>query len=234
MTPLDVAPAFLEQVRHESERVWADPYPGLGWQPETRWRGGLSDAEIAKVEKQFGLAFPPDYRLFLRTLHTTDPERVQYVDGRIQTILGRPFHDWQGDRGAIEEAMAWPLDGLLWSVEADVSWTSRWGDRSGSREARAARVRHLAQSSPPLIPLMGHRYLVGHPLESGNPVLSIYGTDVVVCSPTFTTWLVDELASMVDPALRHLTTVETKPPPPIPFWQDVMDDEGWSREIPQR
>jgi hypothetical protein len=164
----------------------------------------MTDAEVTQAEERHGLTFPPDYRLFLQTLHTTDPERVRYVDGTIRTHVGRPFHDWQGDRSPIDEAMAWPLDGLLWSIEADDSWSSSWRDRPRTPEARAARVRELAAGAPPLIPLMGHRYLVGEPLEAGNPVLSIYGSDVIVYAPTFGAWLVAELAQMVDPSLREL------------------------------
>jgi hypothetical protein len=57
----------------QTERIWADPYLGLGWQPGTRWRGGMTEAEVAQVEDRYGLTFPSDYRLFLQTLHTTDP-----------------------------------------------------------------------------------------------------------------------------------------------------------------
>jgi hypothetical protein len=213
---------FLERLR-ATERIWADPYLGLGWQSGTRWRGGMMDAEVTKAEERYGLTFPPDYRLFLQTLHTTDPERVRYVDGTIHAQFGRPFHDWQGDRAPIDEALAWPLDGLLWSIEADDSWSSTCGDRPTTPEGRAARVRELAAGGPPLIPLMGHRYLVGEPLEAGNPVLSIYGSDVIVYAPTFGTWLVAELGQMVASSLRELAPRVAGDVPAIPFLQDVID-----------
>jgi len=220
---MEAGVGFLERLRAETERIWADPYLGLGWQPGTRWRGAMTDAQVTQAEERYGLTFPPNYRLFLQTLHTTDPERVRYVDGTIHSPVGRPSHDWQGDRSQIDDAMSWPLDGLLWSIEAEDSWSSSWGDRPPTPESRAARVRELAAGGPPLIPLKGHRYLVGEPLEAGNPVLSIYGSDVIVYEPTFGTWLVAELAQMVDPSLRELAPRVDGDVPAIPFCQDVID-----------
>lgn len=231
---MDFGSGFLERVRDLTERAWADPYLGLGWQPGTRWRGGMSEDEVSAVEGRYGFKFPPDYRLFLTTLHTTDPERAQYRDGEIRMLTGRPFRDWQDSRSEIDEANAWPLEGLLWSIEADQSWTSRWGRRPDTPDERAALVREHAQVSPPLIPVMGHRYLFGHPLRSGNPVLSIYGADTIVYAATFGAWLVEELASMVDPAFRALAPAPEHDLEPIPFWQDVIDDEGWSRDTARR
>ncbi len=49
---------------------------GAGWQRGTRWSGGLSDDEIATIEKRHGIRFPPDHRLFLEHLHATTPRRV--------------------------------------------------------------------------------------------------------------------------------------------------------------
>jgi hypothetical protein len=184
----------------------------------------MSDAEVALAERRYGLLFPPDYRLFLQTLHTTDPERVEYVDGTIHAHVGRPFHDWQGDRGPIDRAMAWPLEGLRWSIEADEEhWRRSWGDRPATSEEVAATLQGLVADGPPLIPLMGHRYLVGAPLETGNPVLSTYGSDVIVYAPTFGAWLVAELAQMVDPLLRALAPSVPAEPRGVPFWQDVID-----------
>jgi hypothetical protein len=187
----------------------------------------MADDEVAEAEARFGLVFPPDYRLFLQTLHTTDPERVRFEDGKIRERVGRPFHDWTGHRDLIDKAMAWPVEGLLWSIEADHSWTSRWGERPLSREGRAELITRLSTEGAPLIPLMGHRYLVGSPLASGNPVLSIYGSDVIVYSPTFGDWLVEELASMIHPALKVLAPDARASHFAVPFWQDVIDDDGW-------
>src|SRR5258706_5463257 len=75
-------PAWLRSV---TETRWATHIPrdfqaagvgGLDWAPGTKWRGGLTEAQVDEAQDRFGLIFPPDYRRFLRTLHTTDPEMV--------------------------------------------------------------------------------------------------------------------------------------------------------------
>jgi hypothetical protein len=70
---------------------------------------------------------------------------------------------------------------------------------------------------------MGHRYLVGAPLEAGNPVLSVYGLDVIVYGRSFGAWLIAELAQMVDSSLRSLAPDDPARQSVVPFWQDVID-----------
>ena len=183
----------------------------------------MREAEVEAVEDEFGLKFPPDYRLFLATLHTTDPVRVRYEDGRIASEEGRPFRDWQGDRKPILDALDWPLGGLLWSIEAGGSWREAWGERPDGRSDREARVRELASDGPPLIPISGHRYLVGDLASRSNPVLSIYGLDVIVYADSFGSWLVDTLATSLDRDLSELTPASPQRSGRIPFWQDIID-----------
>jgi hypothetical protein len=221
---VDYGLAFLEKLRRTTELAWISPYLGLGWQPGTKWRGGMTDQEVDAAERQFGLRFPPDYQLFLQTLHTTDPECARYVDGSIQTLVGRPFFDWTGDPAPINEALAWPLDGLLFSVEAGESaWAPTWGKRPSSENERVRVVRELASQGPPLIPLSGHRYLVGSPSRSGNPVLSMYGADVIIYASSFGEWLANEIAAMLSSGVSLSLSGPEPNDDPIPFWQDVID-----------
>src|SRR5262249_25811297 len=86
--PSGFAAAFLDWFRERTEAAWAvhEPqslqaiaydYASTGflscqWQRGTRWREGLEEQGIAQAEQRWGLCFPPDYRLFLRRLHSTD------------------------------------------------------------------------------------------------------------------------------------------------------------------
>jgi len=77
-------------------------------------------------------------------------------------------------------------------------------------------------SRPPLIRVFGHRYLVGEPLVTGNPVLSMYGADVIVYADDLASFLAAELAGQQTSLItspRNLTV----PPAPIPFWQEVIE-----------
>lgn len=202
--PSTDGPGFVEWLRAETEARWAIHVPrdyhaagvgGLDWATGTRWRGGLADSKIDQVERRFGLVFPPDYRRFLTTLHTTDPAMVgaAWEGSRLVARTGRQLTDWEGDADVIGDRLAWPVSGLLWSIEADGVWLSSWGPRPDTEHGRAEAVRALAAAGPPLIPVFGHRYLVGMPLAEGNPVLSIYGADVIVLADNLASWLAHEL-----------------------------------------
>ena len=66
------------------------------------------------------------------------------------------------------------FDGLLFDVEANDLWLGSWG-------------------APPLIPVVGHRYLLGHPLEARSPLLSTHESDVVVDGASLQRDLMPEL-----------------------------------------
>jgi hypothetical protein len=220
--------AFLEWLRDDTEARWRTHQPrdfqrerigGLDYQRGTRWRGGLTAEQVRTTEQRFGLAFPPDYRLFLTTLHTTDPEMVgaRFKGSTLIRATGRFFHDWTGDPAPIRAAIDWPITGLLRSIESDGSWLAAWGPRPKRTAERERLVRNLAKASPQLIPVGGHRYLVGPGEGIGNPVLSIYGADVIVYGSDFADYLVRELRVGGDKGPDDVVA-----PRAIPFWDSVM------------
>jgi hypothetical protein len=82
--PAEFGEAFLDWFRERTEATWSTyPTPtvegfakrrllGCDWQTGTRWLGGLSEEQLAEVERTWALRFPPDYRLFLHRLHAVD------------------------------------------------------------------------------------------------------------------------------------------------------------------
>lgn len=234
-TELDVE--FLEWLRRATEAAWRDHVPrdlnragagGLDWQPRTRWRGGMSATEISAAETRYGLVFPPDYRLFLETLHTPDPPMIgaHYEGSGLVPTSGRRFPDWTGPSGPIESGLAWPVEGLISSIEHDESWHDSWGPRPRGRKQRGRLVRELVAAGPQLVPVFGHRYLVGPGDRAGNPVLSIYGSDVIVYAPGLRAYLPNELG-LSPPSTSGKG--HARPVDPIPFWQDVIDGLSRSR-----
>jgi hypothetical protein len=222
---------FIESLRISTEAAWREHQPrrvmpgdagGLDWQSGTRWRGGMSDAEIEAAETTYGLVFPPDYRLFLSTLHTPDPQMVGafYRGSGLVAAVGREIPDWTGDRTAIDDFLNWPLEGLVWSLEAEALWHEKWGPRPRGRRQREHRVRTLAAEGAQLVPVLGHRYLAGPGDRPDNPVISIYGIDTIVYAPTLRDYLPMDLpaSSQTRDAIGWQDSVA-----PIPFWQDVID-----------
>jgi len=243
--PSAFGPDFLSWFRSRTEQAWAAHVPrdqmrarvgGLDWQTGTHWRGGMTVAEIEAAEGRFGLAFPPDFRLFLATLHTPDPVMVgaHFEGSTLVPSTGRLFQDWLGDPRPIEAALAWPVEGLLWSIEANQDWYVGWGPRPRTAEEREAVVRRIAATGPALVPVYGHRYLVGDPQVAGNPVLSIYGTDVIVFAEDLRSYLIAELASLLPlpsplPGVHEASLPSGAPYAPIRFWQDLIDGASAQR-----
>lgn len=224
-----VGPEFLDWLRSVTETRWETHVPrdfqaarvgGLDWAPGTKWRGGMTETQVEEAQHRFGLVFPPDYRRFLTALHTTDPEMVGafYQGNTLVAKTGRSLHDWLGDADPINKALAWPVDGLLWSIEADDSWHPNWGRRPDSENGRVEVIRALAASGPPLVPVFGHQYLVGEPLVEGNPVLSMYGADVIVYADDLESYLASVLAGQPARVSESSLSLDS-----LGFWRDVIE-----------
>jgi hypothetical protein len=73
-------------------------------------------------------------------------------------------------------------------------------------------------AAPRLIPLDGHRYLPETPHERGNPVFSVYQSDVIYYGADLADWVRREdlgwdVGIPIDPA---------RPPKEIPFWSEAV------------
>lgn len=225
-----VGPDFPEWLRTVTETRWKTHIPrdfqaagvgGLDWARGTKWRGGMTEAQVDDAQRRFGLVFPPDYRRFLTTLHTTDPEMVGafYEGSTLVAKTGRSLQDWLGDAGPIDKALAWPVDSLLGSIEADSPrWHPNWGERPATKRGRVEVIRGLAASGPPLIPVFGHQYLLGEPLAEGNPVLSMYGADIIVYADDLESYLASVLAGQPARVSESSLSLET-----LGFWRDVIE-----------
>ena len=124
--------AFLLWFRERAEGTWqkyqtrtfadfvASGTGGRDWQQGTRWLDGLDEEEIATIEQQNNVRFPPDYRLFLQVLHSVDRPQVgaRYVaDGTMIPITAPSFYHWQRDTEAIRAAYEKLIEGLFFDVQ---------------------------------------------------------------------------------------------------------------------
>lgn len=125
---------------------------------------GLTETELRSAEKRLGVPFPPDLRGLLA--HAA-PRGPQFVDWR----------DPGSDR--IAERLAWPADSLGFDIEHSGFWLSRWGERPEALEDAKAIARDQVLGAPLLIPIYGHRYLPADPCTAGNPIFSVYQTDII-------------------------------------------------------
>ena len=229
--------AFLRWFRERTEETWqryqtrtfeemvASRVGGHDWQQGTRWLGGLSEQEIATIEQRYHLRFPPDYRLFLQVLHSVDRPRVGagYADGRTMTPTTVPsFYNWQTDTEAIQRAYEWLVEGLVFDVQQNDLWPQSWGAKPSTAEAQEARVRELVNAAPKLIPVFEHRYLLTEPCEAGNPVLSIYQSDIIIYGVDLHDYFLADFGKLIGVESSQLTQVKLEAYQMIPFWGEFL------------
>lgn len=202
---------------------------GRDWQQGTKWVEGYTDQEIMTVENAWDINFPPDYRQFLQFLGVPDRPIlvVKYHVNDIVQMEEQSFYDWRKDTKAIQNALEWPLEGIFFDVERNDLWLESWGSRPSQPEERQIRLSELIYEAPPLIPIIGHRYLVGTPLESGNPVLSVWQSDIICYGSDFRNFLILELYRLLkidhteifQKATEGITQVSLEN---IPFWGELL------------
>jgi hypothetical protein len=167
--------------------------------PEERlWAEGYTRHELDLAQETFGLTFPPDLiALFL--------ER--------RPVRG---YDWRSDGEKIRKMLEWPLHGLLFDVEHNDLWWPEWGERPVTAETRAEVLRDVVNQAPKLVPLVSHRYLPTEPNESGNPIFSIYQSDVIYYGANLADYFEREFASERGPIVRPVRWIR--------FWSELVEN----------
>jgi len=125
---------------------------------------GLSDAEIARVESNFSVRFPPDLRAFLQTA----------------LPQGKEFPDWRSsDEKALRHWLDLPRRGVLFDVERNSFWLPEWGQRPEHLQDALQAAEKVIAAAPKLIPIFEHRMMPDEPSLEGNPVFSVHQTDII-------------------------------------------------------
>jgi hypothetical protein len=140
---------------------------------------GYSQGELDDIQARWGLRFPPDLCALLGE----------------QRPLGQGpgVFDWvRSDAESIRSRIAWPFESFWFDVENSDVWWPEWGERPVDPRDQCERLREVFAAAPRLIPLLGHRYLPEEPCESGNPVFSVYQTDVIHYGADLADWLLRE------------------------------------------
>ena len=171
------------------------------------WTHGYTQAELDIAQELYGLRFPPDL---------------------VALLLDRrpvPSYDWRTDDEAIRKALEWPLEGLLFDLEHSNLWLDQWGERPDTMGGRAEILTDLVHAAPRLIPIYGHRYIPAEPHAAGNPVFSVWQSDIVY----YGTDLADYLRREFEPGYFPLPAVEGAVRP-IRFWSELVDANVYTGE----
>jgi hypothetical protein len=236
---------FLPWLKEQTEAAWAihqtttldvfmaEESGGSSWRTGTQWQIGLDEPRIDALELHWGLKFPRDYRQFLSVLNA--PDRGVYSVGwsddppyDLREGDDSPsYFDWQKDDEAIIGALNWPLGGLLFQVEESSLWLDSWGERPSKVTDVRKKVAQLVATAPMLIPITGHRYLLANSLEAGNPVLSVYGSDIICYGSNLKNFLLLEFSPLLgldydEVAEGANVGITEEKIAAIPFWGELM------------
>ncbi|GAA2476472.1 hypothetical protein [Winogradskya humida] len=157
---------------------------------------GLTETELAAVEKEFAFSFADDHRAFLTAGLPT----------------GRGWPDWRhGDRTQLRDRLAAPVEGVLFDVASNGFWYEGWGPQPVNAVPVA---KSFLVTAPRLIPLYSHRYLPAGRGTAGHPVLSVMQTDVIVYGADLKAYLRREF--------EGLREQQTGGRPTVAFWKDLV------------
>jgi len=232
---------FLYWIKEQTEEFWrqnprTEPSHSYyrEWPAGIRWVG-MSEAEIDRTEATYNVRFTPDHREFLRIMHALDqpythvePATAEHPGERSQEIL---FYNWLTDETKIRRCLAQPYKDL------HQGWLPEWGPKPATEEERAVGFARQFSKAPTLLPLMGHRYMVSEPLQLGNPVLSVWGFDIIVYGWNLRSYLLKELqgyllVDLFDPVLEEGEVVDWEEKPEITAIYQADDAASLSRRIP--
>ena len=167
---------------------------------------GLTAAELGAAEQRWGLRFPPDLAEFLR----------------YALPVSAGWFDWRSpDDPAIQNALAWPREGICREIEQNAFWPDQWGSRPAGSSAALEMAQAQLTEAPRLAPLCGHRYIPAEPLETGNPVFSVYQTDIICYGANLWEYLSNEYSYYVRGPGAQLTV--SKNVKRIRFWSWLAD-----------
>ncbi|MCI0491164.1 MAG: SMI1/KNR4 family protein [Blastocatellia bacterium] len=166
---------------------------------------GLSESEIESIQEKYRFQFPPDLKEFLMFA-------LPISDG---------FVDW---RDATEDEIAnrllWPYEGICFDIENSSFWLEEWGQQPESLDEAFATAKKAVESAPALIPIYIHRYIPDRPNEVGNPVFSVYQTDIIYYGSDLADYLENEFRYYFDRSEYSLTG-EIKH---IEFWSRLVEN----------
>ncbi|CAL5088014.1 unnamed protein product [Urochloa decumbens] len=125
---------------------------------------GLTDAELARAEAEFGFTFPPDLRAVLA----------------LGVPSGAGFPDWRGRKG-LRAALDLPAAAASLQIARGALWPRSWGRRPADPDRAMRLARAAIRRAPLLVPLFDRCYLPCHPCLAGNPVFFVADDRVLCC-----------------------------------------------------
>ncbi|KAK2410873.1 hypothetical protein QL285_046211 [Trifolium repens] len=128
---------------------------------------GLSDAELARIEAEFGFLFPPDLRAILAS----------------GIPIGAGFPDWRatGARLHLRALLDLPMAAISFQIARNTLWARCWGPKPTDPEKALRVARNALKKAPLLIPIFNHCYIPCNPSLAGNPIFYVDENRIFCC-----------------------------------------------------
>ncbi|MBH0006904.1 SMI1/KNR4 family protein [Psychrobacter sp. SWN149] len=136
---------------------------------KVKFEHGLSDEEVQQIENKFNLRFPPDLQYFLQ-------KELPISNGFVNWRLSLQSKSETMD---IRKRIDWPFSGIVFDIEHNAFWMEEWGEKSNDLNKNIMVAEIYYETYPKMIPIYSHRYIPSEPYKTGNPVFSIYQTDII-------------------------------------------------------
>jgi len=179
------------------------------------FESGLSQSELRAAEERFSFKFPPDVRALLQYALPSGsvPPKPGYLVGN-----GIGFPNWRNiDSVDLRSQVEWPIEGVLFDVREAGFWLESWGAKPSSLDEALACASARLDRAPKLIPLYGHRCICEAPNAGGNPIISVYQTDIIYYGSDLSNWFSNEFFRK--PTERYLSIGTVK----VPFWSEIIE-----------
>src|SRR5258708_28992278 len=144
---------------------------------------GLTTNELRENENRYDLRFPPDLVEFLSLGLPVSQGFPNWRTGMITRTK---------DVIPIAEQLEWPADGICFDIEHNNFWMEEWGPQLEDMQHAFQLAREKIKEAPALVPVFEHRFLPVEPLLEGNPVLSVWQTDIIYYGVDLPNYLANE------------------------------------------
>lgn len=150
---------------------------GYQIQPGTKWKQGLKEQDIVKLESKFGFQFPQAYREFLKTMNGFDTLQVAIEPDEVEN-----------DNYA-QKCYQYPLD----FGKQDTHLLSDLEKYKGTALTVLDNHGFKIDSFEGFLPLYSHRALAVFENKELTPVISVWGDDIVVMAENLEEYWIKEL-----------------------------------------
>lgn len=154
---LDCSVLSFQLIKKESEKYWEQVELDICWgfqiQKDSKWKIGLTETQLEDFQQKLGLTFPESLKNYYRTMNGLDTLGINNNGGEGEIEFGATFYSYPDDIDKIKSQIAWVM-----------------------KENQVTDATINPQNVPPIIPYVGHRFLV---LDKEEAVLSMYGNDII-------------------------------------------------------